>query len=120
MQGMTPHAALRMGMLVLGLAVGLGGCAPTRWNGAYQHWGTVREVLRHERTQGRVVLGDVTTPSTVGLGALVLACLAANEEYVALLRRCCTQTLRLKAVCPHLVSTPSRNICLESWPCVRG
>jgi hypothetical protein len=45
-------------------------CAPSRWEGDYQHWGTIREVLRFERTQGRVTLDDITSESAVGLGAL--------------------------------------------------
>lgn len=52
------------------LAVLSGACAPSRWDGEVQHWGTLREVLRFERTQGRVELDDVTDESTVGLGAL--------------------------------------------------
>jgi hypothetical protein len=48
----------------------VGACAPSRWDGDYRHWGTVREVLRFERTQGRVTLTDVAAPSAVGLGAL--------------------------------------------------
>jgi alpha-acetolactate decarboxylase len=73
MEVMTRHAARWGGSLGLALMVvgALGGaCTPTRWDGDTRHWGAIREVLRFERTQGRVQLADVTTPFTVGLGAL--------------------------------------------------
>lgn len=46
------------------------GCASSagRWN--VQHWGTMQEVLRDGKTEGRVRVADVAKPDTVAVGAI--------------------------------------------------
>jgi alpha-acetolactate decarboxylase len=51
--------------------VALAGCSTARWNGRVATWGSMRDVMRDGRTEGRVALGEaVTSPNAVGLGAL--------------------------------------------------
>ena len=46
-------------------------CASPTWDGELRSWGTVHEVMRFERTAGRVELAEAAaSPAAVGLGAL--------------------------------------------------
>lgn len=45
-------------------------CSAPRWRGDVERWGSLREVLRDGKKQGRVVVTSMLTPDAVGLGAL--------------------------------------------------
>ena len=57
-----------LGRLLVALA--LSGCASSDWDGRVVSWGSMREVMREGRTEGRVVLAAAAQPASVGLGAL--------------------------------------------------
>jgi hypothetical protein len=52
------------------IALWLAACGSARWDGRVASWGTMREVMRDGRTEGRVALDAVIRPASVGLGAL--------------------------------------------------
>jgi len=53
------------------LIAALGGCAPSRWNGRIEQWGSIRAALHDGQTQGRVSLAHaVAKPHAFGIGAL--------------------------------------------------
>lgn len=52
------------------LAALLAACATATWDGSVASWGTMREVMRDGRTEGRVELDAALRPASVGLGAL--------------------------------------------------
>ncbi len=55
--------------LVLAAAL-LSGCATERWDGRIESWGSLREVLREGRKEGRVELSSAVGATSIGLGAL--------------------------------------------------
>ena len=47
------------------------GCAAPQWDGTIRQWGSIREVLRDQRTEGRVLLSEaVASPHAFGIGAM--------------------------------------------------
>ncbi len=65
-------ARLRLAPLAACLVVlaALPACGAGRWDGSTRHWGTVREVMRFERHEGRVRLREVMRQDVHGVGAM--------------------------------------------------